>query len=383
MKKTIILIAFLSFLSSFSQSTIKEMGEKTCDCIQKKSNELSFDEKFEKCAVANMVSEVKSGNKNATNVDGIKDIFSKLKTYIKENCEATIITDILKKEDLKEVSNESCKCIEKIDFNLKSKFDSVKECINTQLILYQMSHALKKVNIDSTSNKIIPKKINFLIETNTNSRLYKQVEADLLENCKYLGIIINTDNTKHVNSVTFDRKANKEYEIANEFALKKEYNKAIKHYLKAVKIDDKFAFAWDNLGIAYRRTKQYDKAIEAYKMSLKANPKGRVPLMNLGVAYNGDKQYKKAVKTYKIFIKNFKDDPEGYFGLSKSYLFLNKEEKALQPMIDALVLYTKSNSPYRADAENLIVYIYKKMKEKNQIDEFRKIMNENNINFEE
>jgi cytochrome c-type biogenesis protein CcmH/NrfG len=37
--------------------------------------------------------------------------------------------------------------------------------------------------------------------------------------------------------------------------------------------DPEFAFAWDNLGISYRRLNNYDKAIDAYSKSIAIDPK--------------------------------------------------------------------------------------------------------------
>jgi tetratricopeptide (TPR) repeat protein len=52
-----------------------------------------------------------------------------------------------------------------------------------------------------------------------------------------------------------------------------------------VKIDPNFAYAYDNMGICYRRLEEYDKAIEAYEKSLKIDPYGTMPLQNLGIVY--------------------------------------------------------------------------------------------------
>lgn len=376
-----ILFIFFSFYL-FSQSYIQKLGEETCNCIHNNTKQISFDKKFETCLIPILVKETKINN-TLNQKDVLTKMMLDIKKYVSENCEASISTNKFTKEELKKTSNDACKCIEKINYELESKYDSVKQCISNALILYQMTKSLELVNIDSTSTKIQPKKVNLLFQTNSNSKLYKQIEKDLVSNCNYLKIIINTDNNKDVNSVTFDREANKEYDIGLEFSQEKNYKEAIIHYKKAVAIDDKFAFAWDNLGIAYRRTNQLEKAINAYKMSLKANPKGRVPLMNLGVAYSQGKQYKKAIKYYKLFTEKFSKDPEGYFGLGKNYLFINKNEKALIQMIKALKIYTQTKSPYRADAETIIQYIYSAMKKNNNLDSFRKIMHENNINYKE
>jgi cytochrome c-type biogenesis protein CcmH/NrfG len=49
--------------------------------------------------------------------------------------------------------------------------------------------------------------------------------------------------------------------------------------------DPEFAFAWDNLGISYRRLNNYDKAIDAYSKSIAIDPKWINAATNIAVAY--------------------------------------------------------------------------------------------------
>jgi tetratricopeptide (TPR) repeat protein len=79
------------------------------------------------------------------------------------------------------------------------------------------------------------------------------------------------------------------YNKGVELLQKEKYKDAIPFFEKAVSLDDDFAFAWDNLGICYRRTEQYIKAEEAYKASLKVDPAGKGTLQNLPVVYQLEK----------------------------------------------------------------------------------------------
>ena len=51
----------------------------------------------------------------------------------------------------------------------------------------------------------------------------------------------------------------------------------MKAYEKALEIDPVFAFAWDNLGLTYRRLEKYDLALDAYRKSLELVPNGFMP----------------------------------------------------------------------------------------------------------
>lgn len=62
------------------------------------------------------------------------------------------------------------------------------------------------------------------------------------------------------------------YNQGEEYSKKKTWNLAIQAYLEAVRLDPKFAEAWNNLGFCYRKVKQYDKALDAYKQALDLKP---------------------------------------------------------------------------------------------------------------
>ena len=61
---------------------------------------------------------------------------------------------------------------------------------------------------------------------------------------------------------------------------KGDYNRAIAAYDQAIKLDPKYATAYNGRGIAYRNKGDYDRAIEDYDQAIKLNPK-------YTTAYNG------------------------------------------------------------------------------------------------
>ena len=66
---------------------------------------------------------------------------------------------------------------------------------------------------------------------------------------------------------------------------KKEYDKAIECYQKAIEINPDFADAYYNMGIAYRHKENYDKAIECYQKVIEIDPEDADAYNNMGVAY--------------------------------------------------------------------------------------------------
>ena len=154
---------------------------------------------------------------------------------------------------------------------------------------------------------------------------------------------------------------------------------AIAKFSKAVQIDPNFAFAWDNLGISYRKNEQYDKAIEAYQKSLAIYSEGRLPLLNIAITYNLNKQYQEAIHYYKKFITVYSEDPEGYYGLGLILYTQDQQEEGLDNLIHAYTIYTAQNSPYRADAAKKIGYMYKDLKNQNKLDIFHKVADKYNL----
>ena len=76
-------------------------------------------------------------------------------------------------------------------------------------------------------------------------------------------------------------KANEHYHKGNQYRVNKQYNLAIEQYKRAIKKDDLFVLAYDQLGLTYRQSGDLDKAISTYKQSLRIFPEGDFSLTNL------------------------------------------------------------------------------------------------------
>jgi tetratricopeptide (TPR) repeat protein len=164
---------------------------------------------------------------------------------------------------------------------------------------------------------------------------------------------------------------------------RQDFQQAVVHFESALKIDPLFAFAWDNLGLSYRKLNNYDKAIEAYNSSLKVDPNGLTPLQNIAVAYEFKKQYDKAIDAYERLSKVDKDNPEVYYGMGRLYVvYLEDYENGLQNLCKAYNIYTDQKSPYRTDAESMISMAYREMKKQGKEKRFTEILKENHINVE-
>lgn len=259
------------------------------------------------------------------------------------------------------ISNEACQCIANIDSDIENKNEEIKKCINGSI---SAKSEVKQVSEEE------------------NLKLFKTVESVLIQQCSPLKELAFSENRKFKHSYSENVLAQLAYDDGMEFLSDGDLESAIGKFQKAVGIDEKFAFAWDNLGICYRKNGEYDKAIEAYLKSLEIYDEGRLPLLNIAITYNLDKQYKEAIKYYRKFIDIYSEDPEGYYGLGLILYTQDQQEEGLDNLIHAFTIYTAQDSPYRADAAKKIGYMYKDLKRQDKLDVFHKVAAKYNLKIE-
>jgi tetratricopeptide (TPR) repeat protein len=78
----------------------------------------------------------------------------------------------------------------------------------------------------------------------------------------------------------------------------KQYEKAIKDYDQAIRLDAKFTNAFICRAIAWGKRKEYDKAIQDYNEAIRLEPKSAYGYGNRAQAWAKQKQYDKAVKDF-------------------------------------------------------------------------------------
>jgi tetratricopeptide (TPR) repeat protein len=292
-------------------------------------------------------------------------------------------------ELLKQFADNGCKCVDSINPFGMSKVEIAQEisaCISKQAGAYQMSSKLMGIDDLTEDAEIVDgkKQINISVNLNENSEEYKkfyyELERYMMANCSSLEEKISSNEILSSKSLSENERAMEFYSKGLKEVKKENYEKAVEYFGKAVKEDPEFAFAWDNLGVNYRRLNNFDKAIECYTKSLEIDPNGLMPLQNIAVAYQYKKEYSKAIEAYEKLAKIDKNNPEVYYGIGNVYASnLNDYEKGLDNMCKAYNLYIELKSPYRADAEQMINIIYTEMKKQGKEKEFNKILKANNI----
>jgi len=284
---------------------------------------------------------------------------------------------------LKELSENSCKCIgliDTIDKFPKTVSKEINKCINKQVSAYQLGFKLMKIDTTNLESKNINILINANEYSNEFKKYYYEIERYLFENCSSLKSKIASFEKRSNKSISENPKALEFYSKGISEIKKQNLKKAILFFKKSVQIDPTFAFAWDNLGISYRKLNNYDKAIESYEKSLEIDPNGLMPLQNIAVVYQYKKEYKKAIKTYERLAELDENNPEIYYGIGQIYsLNLQNYEKGLDNMCKAYNMYAEQKSPYRTDAEKVISMIYSEMKKLGREQKFDEILKLNNI----
>lgn len=289
------------------------------------------------------------------------------------------------------VAEDACECTREISVSLHKDtiVSKINSCITSAILADQMKVALGSIDEilenaveagDTTQVASKKKEKNIIIYADEN---FDEIQAYMRSNCQAVKTLMGSDNMQLKYSMSKNKKALKFYEEGQAYDIRQQYDLALVSYNKAVKADPKFAFAWDNLGIAYRKLGNYKEAINCYKKSLALDPNGRVPLMNSAVAYMLLEDYRLASETYVAFINQHPTDPEGYFGAGKSFYLEEDYAKGVDYMLKAYLMYADAKSPYFNDAQQLVSIYYNDLKEKGKLDIFMEAAKNNNVQINE
>lgn len=388
MKDNILLVTLiLSFCVNVQAQVSKKvetMSTITCECLENKSEE-ELDNDFQsilndcnRAATLGALLSMLPTDQDSTitlNTDGSSSEISEedkiaSQLWLEENCETYNIYTVSSSEMdaiFRPILENSCTCIEQISTALpiEEKNNLIKECIEK--------------SIDSSK---ISELINIEAE-DVYAGFYEDVSKNLFELCPAVELVVLSDSQDKLNAYSSSEKAMSYYDKGLEALKKEEYKAAAKQFKKAVQEDDQFVYAWDNLGISYRYLEKYDDAITSYKKSIAVDSLNRTSLMNIAVAYNYKSDFKNSEIWYSKFKSLYPSDPEGHYGLSLSLMNQNKLERALYSIIEAYDLYKEQGSPYIADAEKVMSYLYSLFENENKIDKFKEICEEKNIKIGE
>lgn len=100
------------------------------------------------------------------------------------------------------------------------------------------------------------------------------------------------------------------YKQAMSYLGQGETDKAIEFFNKALEMDQFYAPAWNDKGVAYMELQDYTNALDCFERVTILNPNISMPLYNKGYVQLMLEKYKDSVQTFDIFLDNypFKDD---------------------------------------------------------------------------
>jgi tetratricopeptide (TPR) repeat protein len=120
------------------------------------------------------------------------------------------------------------------------------------------------------------------------------------------------------------------YNIGFELSKKKEYDKAILAYEKAILLHPKYTSAYINIGFMYSNKKDYDKAIQFYEQALKVDPTRTSIYIDIGGAYVLKKDYDKAIEIYKYALHVDPQNSSAYNKIGIVYMMKGEFAKAMK-----------------------------------------------------
>ncbi|NMC41668.1 MAG: hypothetical protein GYA43_10960 [Bacteroidales bacterium] len=254
---------------------------------------------------------------------------------------------------VKLVSGEICSCIDTLkDINdLETKLDS---CLN--------------VALENVINLLDEDQQEMMADEQTIDKTVRDVSEKLLLYCPKIRDFVLSEREKTYYRISDSEKANQYYEAGVKAFDAKEYRKAEKYFLKAIKADRAWVYPYDELGLNYRVMGKNKKAIRYYDKSLAIYPEGSYALQNQAIAYTYTKDYDKALRNYNLLAFLYPDNPEGFFGTARVHFLTGNYENALEYAFYAHRMYINLKSDYVKDSEKLISMIRDKLTEQGKSD---------------
>ena len=290
-------------------------------------------------------------------------------------------------KEIKKLGNTACDCTDKIETTISKDeiVEEINKCITGVIISKQMEVTMKdmkellKKAVASSKDTVVGNAESITLYADKN---FREIQDYMMKNCPSTKKLMNSEDMLSDKSYSENPEALKYFKDAEGYEERSKYEKAIELYKKAVAIDAQFAFAWDNMGLCYRKANNYDEAIKCYQKSLEVDPYGLMPLQNMAVAYEYKKDYVEAAKTYKRMADKYPDNPEGFFGAGRAFYLSGDYEKGVDYMFKAYKLYKEVKSPYVSDAEKNLGGFWNDLKDKGKENIFTEAAKINGVALE-
>ncbi|MCK4400821.1 tetratricopeptide repeat protein [bacterium] len=144
----------------------------------------------------------------------------------------------------------------------------------------------------------------------------KEYDKAIKEYQKAIALPPRNSKTYHSLAICYDRKRNR--------------NKEIEFYKKTIEAKHDHALAWNNLGKTYWEVKRYDEGIKACKEAIRIRPNYTSARFNLALIYQTLKRYDEAIASYKEAIRIDPDCTNAHHGLGWIYNKFGQHDKAVK-----------------------------------------------------
>lgn len=138
-------------------------------------------------------------------------------------------------------------------------------------------------------------------------------------------------------SSTLD-KANSFYESGNSWLGKKEYDKAIEDYSKAIELKPDFLSAIYNRGSSWDEKGNYDKAIEDFTRVIELKPDHHSAYNNRGISWKRKGNFEKAIEDYTTAIGLKPDYANAFYNRANSWRASGNYDKSIEDYTRAIEL---------------------------------------------
>jgi Flp pilus assembly protein TadD len=136
----------------------------------------------------------------------------------------------------------------------------------------------------------------------------------------------------------FDAKALREFDKGTQKQRAENFQSAVAHYQKALKIEPDFYPALNNLGAIYLRQKNLAQAESAFLKSLETHPEDSEAYVNLGHVSYEQAKYPQAIERLEEGLKRSPRSSVGHFFLGSAYLKVGDLAKAEENLKAACTL---------------------------------------------
>ncbi len=149
------------------------------------------------------------------------------------------------------------------------------------------------------------------------------------------------------------KKINPNYEVFNIYAVilfeLKKYNEAIKYWKKAIELNPKYQFGYNNLGNVYFKKNEFKEALGYYEKAIQINPNYYEAFYNQGNVFKEINNFPKAIECFDKALKIKADYLPALKSRSDIYVKQKNFKKALSEL-DKILIY---------DSDNIKTYIQK------------------------